>query len=112
MFSALRRRQRASGFFSAIVMTLCLIVLCDGLISQMRGGGSYRIEMLPGTSEAVSGPMADPKAVAGDMEFFPRTHPLRLNSKDFSQATGLAQECGGDTCTLPIQPPAGHTRWR
>ena len=46
MFSALRRRQRASGFFSAIVMTLCLIVLCDGLISQMRGGGSYRIEML------------------------------------------------------------------
>lgn len=33
MFSALRRRQRASGFFSAIVMTLCLIVLCDGLIS-------------------------------------------------------------------------------
>ena len=85
MFSALRRRQRASGFFSAIVMTLCLIVLCDGLISQMRGGGSYRIEMLSGTSEAVSGPMADPKAVAGDMEFFPipQDAPITFEFKGF-----------------------------
>lgn len=85
MFSALRRRQRASGFFSAVVMTLCLIVLCDGLLSQMRGGGSYRIEMLPGTSEAVSGPMGDARAVAEDMEFFPipQDAPVTFEFKGF-----------------------------
>lgn len=85
MFSALRRRQRSSGFFFAVVMTLCLIVLCDGLLSQMRGGGSYRIEMLPGTSEAVSGPMGDAKAVAEDMEFFPipQDAPVTFEFKGF-----------------------------
>lgn len=71
LYSQGRARQRSAGLFAAIVLVLAFAVLIDGLLSHMRGGGSYRLEMLAGTTEAVSGPIGSAPAVASDMRAFP-----------------------------------------
>lgn len=71
LYASGRGRQYTAGLLSAILLVVAFTVLVDGLVSQMRGGGSYRIEMLIGSSEPVSGPMNDSNATASDMEAFP-----------------------------------------
>ena len=71
LYSGARNRQRLAGVFAAVLLILAFVVLADGLLSRMRGGGSYRLEMLPGTSEAVSGPMGSGPALASEMRAFP-----------------------------------------
>ena len=71
LYSQGRARQRSTGLFAAIVLVLAFAVLIDGLLSHMRGGGSYRLEMLAGTTEAVSGPTGSAPAIASDMRAFP-----------------------------------------
>lgn len=66
-----RARQRRSGLVAAVCLVVALVVLVDGLLAQMRGGGSYRIEMLAGTAEAVAGPRGEGRPTAEDMEAFP-----------------------------------------
>lgn len=57
LYSQGRARQRLTGLVGAILLVLTFAVLADGLVARMFGGGSYRLEMLPGTSEPVSGPL-------------------------------------------------------
>ena len=70
-FLGVRARQRTAGLVACCLLVAGLAVLVDGLVSQMRGGGSFRIEMLAGTAEPVSGPQASLHAAEKDMEAFP-----------------------------------------
>ena len=78
-FRGLRARQRKAGLLACCLLVVGLAVLVDGLVSQMRGGGSFRIEMLAGTAEPVSGPQASLTATEKDMEAFPIPADAPLN---------------------------------
>ncbi len=78
-FRGLRARQRKAGLLACCLLVVGLAVLIDGLVSQMRGGGSFRIEMLAGTAEPVSGPQASLTATEKDMEAFPIPADAPLN---------------------------------
>ena len=78
-FRGLRARQRKAGLLACCLLVVGLAVLVDGLVSQMRGGGSFRIEMLAGTAEPVSGPQASLTATEKDMEAFPIPADTPLN---------------------------------
>lgn len=71
LYSSARTRQRMAGLFAAVLLILAMVILVDGLFARMRGGGSYRLEMIAGTSEPVSGPMGSAPAVESDMRAFP-----------------------------------------
>ncbi len=71
LYSNARARQRMAGLVAAVLLILAMAILVDGLFARMRGGGSYRLEMLAGTSEPVSGPMGSAPAVESDMRAFP-----------------------------------------
>lgn len=79
-----RARQRRAGLFAAVTLVLALATLVDGALSHMRGGGSYRLEMLAGTSQPVSGPMG-----SGDFESrvvafpIPRDAPISFDFEGF-----------------------------
>ncbi len=71
LYSQGRARQRRAGLLAAVLLVLSFTVLVDGLVSRMIGGGSFRLEMLAGTSEPVSGPMGATTPSAEDMRAFP-----------------------------------------
>lgn len=72
LFTQARSRQQVTGLFTAVVLVLTLCILIDGLLSEMRGGGSYRLEMLTGTSMQISGPVTGSfSPTEEDMEYFP-----------------------------------------
>ena len=78
-FRGVRASQRKAGLLACCLLVIGLAVLVDGLVSQMRGGGSFRIEMLAGTAEPVSGPQASLRATEKDMEAFPIPQDAPLN---------------------------------
>ncbi len=71
LFREARARQRRAGLFAAVVLVIAFAVLVDGLLSHMRGGGSWRLEMLPGKVEALSGPLGSGQPVEEDVRAFP-----------------------------------------
>ncbi len=71
LYSQGRARQRRAGLLAAVLLVLAFAVLVDGLVSRMIGGGSFRLEMLAGTSEPISGPMGATQPSAADMRAFP-----------------------------------------
>ncbi len=71
LYSSARNRQRLTGILAAVLLILAFAVLADGLLSRMRGGGSYRLEMLPGSSAPISGPMGSAPALESEMRAFP-----------------------------------------
>lgn len=66
-----RRRQRLAGFLAAVTLILAFAVLADGLLANMRSGGSFHLEMLAGTSEPLSGPLGAGPASPEDVVAFP-----------------------------------------
>lgn len=66
-----RARQKTAGIMAGIFLLLTFIVLADGLVARMIDGGSYRLEMLAGSSEPVSGPVGSGKPTEDQMQAFP-----------------------------------------
>ena len=71
LYSQGRGRQKLAGLWAGVLLVLALAVLVDGLVARMIGGGSYRIEMLAGTSEPVSGPLGQGKPSEDEIRAFP-----------------------------------------
>ncbi|MDO5536001.1 MAG: hypothetical protein Q4F72_00520 [Desulfovibrionaceae bacterium] len=71
LYSQGRARQRLTGLVAAVLLILAFAVLVDGLLSRMLGGGSFRLEMVAGTSEPISGPMGSKPASESEVRAFP-----------------------------------------
>ncbi len=71
LFSQGRGRQKMAGLLAGVFLVLAMAVLVDGLVARMIGGGSYRLEMLAGTSELVSGPLGQGKPTEDQIQAFP-----------------------------------------
>ncbi len=71
LYSQGRVRLRTAGIMAACLLIIGMAVLVDGLLSRMLGGGSYRLEMLAGTSEPISGPMGSAVPDESGMRAFP-----------------------------------------
>lgn len=72
-----RARQRLAGWTSGIFLAIALVALFDGLIAQMRKGPD-ELELLPGGSVTVSGPVPIRNPLSGDLaaRFTPEDAPL------------------------------------
>lgn len=81
---AARKIQRICGVISGIMLTLALLALFDGLLAQMRAG-SNTLEILTGSSMAISGPVPIKNPVKSDLivKFTPNAPAPDFNFEGF-----------------------------
>lgn len=79
-----RLRQRFLGRISGILLAIALAALFDGLLAQMRVG-HQELDLLPGESITISGPVALRNPLASDIiaSFAPEGAPLRFELDGF-----------------------------
>lgn len=80
----IRLQQRRLGAVSAVLLVVVLLGLIDGLQAQMRTGSEY-LELLPGQSVGLSGPLTIKNPVHSDLvaRFTPENAPLAFNLEGF-----------------------------
>lgn len=79
-----RKYQKFFGLISAVLFTLALIALVDGLQSKMRSGPD-ELRLVAGTTESVAGPSALKNPVPSDLvaRFTPTDAPLEFRLDNF-----------------------------
>lgn len=109
----IRQRQHRLGLVCAVLLAVALLGLVDGLQGLMRSGANT-LELLPGKTAALSGPLTIKNPVMRDIEvsFTPADAPLNFNLEGFFAGYWFGNGMWRGTVSAEHQAEPGEYRMR